>query len=182
MKYPFIVSGLILVSVAWFRSGSANAQGAPPETRRVSDEAIPDDISIASNIRYREGAVRNWTLDLAMPKSAATNRGRRLSSSTAVGGPKETNRVSRFPVRTGPPGTSLILQDSDLWPPRSTIGCPARRRGQRPCMIVNVPCAFCGPMLKSTGLIPDGSAPGQLRRRTSGADAGNCRQGGRPGR
>src|SRR5579871_6714788 len=68
MKNPFIVSGLILASVTWFHYGSADAQGAPPEARGVSDEAIPDDISIASNIRYREGAVRNWTLDLAVPK------------------------------------------------------------------------------------------------------------------
>src|SRR5437660_1494290 len=31
-------------------------------------DQIPDDISIQYNVPYREGTVRNWTLDLAMPK------------------------------------------------------------------------------------------------------------------
>lgn len=31
-------------------------------------DKTPDDVSIEYNVRYREGTVRNWTLDLAMPK------------------------------------------------------------------------------------------------------------------
>src|SRR5438132_4178193 len=34
----------------------------------ADDDRIPDDISVTYNLRYREGAVKNWTLDLATPK------------------------------------------------------------------------------------------------------------------
>jgi acetyl esterase/lipase len=35
----------------------------------AADEGrVPDDISLHYNLRYREGTLKNWTLDLAMPK------------------------------------------------------------------------------------------------------------------
>ena len=39
--------------------------------RAIAEQAdrIPDDISVTSQIRYREGESKNWTLDLAVPKA-----------------------------------------------------------------------------------------------------------------
>ncbi len=39
-----------------------------PLVSTADDGQIPDDITIQYNVRYREGTVKNWTLDLARPK------------------------------------------------------------------------------------------------------------------
>jgi acetyl esterase/lipase len=52
----------LLVPVA-----DAKAPVNKPE-QNADDERVPDDVSIQYNVRYREGTVNNWTMDLAMPK------------------------------------------------------------------------------------------------------------------
>jgi acetyl esterase/lipase len=35
------------------------------------DDRLPDDVAVTYNVRYREGAVPNWTLDIAVPRQPA---------------------------------------------------------------------------------------------------------------
>ena len=42
-----------------------------PLSAAEGDELVPDDVKILYNLRYREGTVKNWVLDLAMPKAPA---------------------------------------------------------------------------------------------------------------
>ena len=53
---------LYVASLAVFWWGESPSSAQDPDR-------IPDDVSVVYNIRYREGASKNWTLDLAIPKS-----------------------------------------------------------------------------------------------------------------
>ena len=46
----------------------ADATALNKRDQKADDERVPDDVTIQYNVRYREGTVNNWTLDLAMPK------------------------------------------------------------------------------------------------------------------
>ncbi len=70
-------------------------------------DQIPDDVSIQYNVRYREGSVKNWTLDLAMPKE----RGQKPRPAIVVihgGGWIEGDKSSfSTPSKNRPPGNII---------------------------------------------------------------------------
>ena len=59
MKHRNSISGKWLVGFLWIFVGVCLGDDARPTT---------DDIKLIQDLRYREGTVKNWTLDLAMPK------------------------------------------------------------------------------------------------------------------
>src|SRR5436309_3759820 len=53
-----------LLPCLYWAIGATNGFGA-------DDERVLDDVSVLYDLRYREGSVKHWTLDLAMPKANA---------------------------------------------------------------------------------------------------------------
>lgn len=71
-----------------------------------ADDKLPDDVAITYNVRYREGAVKNWTLDIAVPKT------RSESPRPAIvvihgGGWIEGDKSSFSTPKNRPPGNTI---------------------------------------------------------------------------
>src|SRR5438552_3576642 len=57
VKLGVISSLVVAAAVLW-----------PPSGFAADEDHVPDDISVLRDVRYREGTVKHWTLDLAMKK------------------------------------------------------------------------------------------------------------------
>lgn len=69
----------------------------------ADDENVPEKVTVRYNIRYREGTVKNWTLDLAMPQE----RGNQALPALVIihgGGWLEGDKSSFSTPKNPPPG------------------------------------------------------------------------------
>ncbi|HEV3339036.1 MAG TPA: alpha/beta hydrolase [Pirellulales bacterium] len=80
--------------------------GYPPGSLADEPDRVPDDVVLLRDLRYREGASRSWTLDLAMPKEGSPG----LRPAIVVihgGGWIEGDKSSFSTVSRRPPGNVI---------------------------------------------------------------------------
>jgi acetyl esterase/lipase len=62
MRRTELIAAIVALAFAFCPLADRTAAAAP------DDDRVPDDVLIQYNVRYREGTVKNWTLDLARPR------------------------------------------------------------------------------------------------------------------
>jgi acetyl esterase/lipase len=72
----------------------------------ADDDRVPDDVSVLYELRYREGPVKHWTLDLAMPKADA-DKPRPAIVVIHGGGWLEGDKSSFSTPKNRPPGNVI---------------------------------------------------------------------------
>src|SRR6516165_3241134 len=98
LGYVVLLALILAVSV---RRASADE----PEDR------VPDDVAITYNVRYRDGAVKDWVLDIAVPK-ASSDKPRPAIVVIHGGGWIEGDKSSFASNRHGVPGN--IVEFAEL--------------------------------------------------------------------
>jgi acetyl esterase/lipase len=92
-------------SILFFALAISICAGRPLDAADEADR-IPDDVTLIYNLRYREGMVKNWMLDLAMPKQPA-DRPRPVIVIIHGGGWIEGDKSSFSTPKNRPPGNII---------------------------------------------------------------------------
>ena len=104
----------------------------------ADDEKIPDGITVLNNLRYREGAEKNWCLDLAMPNGSTGKR--RPAIVVIHGGGWLTGDKSSFSTPVHRPPAS-ILDFAKLGFVAVTINYRLSKEAQYPAALHDCRCA-----------------------------------------
>ncbi|MGE3999547.1 MAG: alpha/beta hydrolase fold domain-containing protein [Planctomycetaceae bacterium] len=111
---------------------------APPRSCAAEDDRIPDGITVLYNVRYREGAAKDWVLDLALP-SGETEQPRPAIVVIHGGGWLEGDKSSFSTLKNRPPGN--IFDFAKLGVVAATINYRLSKDAPFPAALQDCQCA-----------------------------------------
>ncbi len=109
-----------------------------PAVAEPNDDRVPDDVLIQYNIRYREGTVKNWTLDLALPKRSQ-EKPRPGLVIIHGGGWLEGDKSSFSTPKNRPPGN--IIDFASIGFVAATINYRLSKEAPFPAALADCQCA-----------------------------------------
>jgi acetyl esterase/lipase len=132
MRCRELISPLIAAVIAFCPLAVRTAAAAP------DDDPVPDDILIQYNVRYREGTVKNWTLDLALPKRSQ-EKPRPAIVVIHGGGWLEGDKSSFSTPKNRPPGN--IIDFARIGFVAATINYRLSKEAPFPAALADCQCA-----------------------------------------